>query len=981
MKFLTFIGSVFSAAVISAATFEYTLTKDANVTLVIEDVEGRRIRNLVSDQFRKSGTHVETWDGRNDFGESVEVGVYRWRGIAHGPVTAHWRGSFYSPGSTPWKQHTRPGGWNLRASGAGGWLSDHVAPWCLFTDSKHVYIGCKTAEAGDSIIQCDLNGNKKWGTLWLGLSGAHALCTDGDILHVAGEGFWMGERLGVNLFNIKDYKWVPLPQEVKSRHIQHDSALVRENSTDFSGIQGLFLTSNKIAVILSDKRRVSYFNRDNGLWSHDEPFSVLKKLLRKPSTKILHGIATDADGNLYRCDTNSSEQCVKVFAPNGRLIRRIGKRGGRVEGVYDPLAMGNPVDVAIDAVGHVWVCENSFLPKRVSVWTREGKLVREYVGTPYYGGGGSIDKAGRYAYYSGMRFALSGDLSSASLDSILFDPDRHKDIPFPVRKIRDWALPGPSTVREVGGKTFLVSDDGPCRTSTFIGEIVGDRLEPRVVYGKTTVSNGKGVNRETGVFFWQNGQKVESELYRYGSEWSMRLGPAMEITLKTKDGKSLAIFSPDKNGLYDFTRPEIVALPESFARVCSLSWLPDGKGFVINRGGCGDQGAKENLFGVVARDGGKVLWSYPNPYPSNTHNSPIPRPGELRHTLGIEGFSKAFEGGLMILNGNKGTRYLFTCDGFFVTELFGDARVCPSTQNLPEAKKGMVFSQNSLSDECFGGWFGDVKNRPCLIVGKDSLNICTLEGVQSICRLSGGDIAIKKKAPPISEIPLAARGPARTVRAAGFGLNHTWWKLAEHAFPAADPVARFALGWSENNLTLYYDVDDKTPFENGGDDSTTLFHTGDALDFRWASDVNADPKRRKPVEGDQRFVIAPFAGKIIVMHYNYVDRSFAGEAKVFASPVGRVSVRRIEEVKEAKVTLNRRVGGYSVRVDIPWKELGEKTPFVRGVRRADPGVIFGDITGTRVVRRQYLFDLGSQEVSDMPSEVSINPSSWGEFEF
>ena len=131
MKFLTFIGSVFSAAVISAATFEYTLIKDANVTLVIEDAEGRRIRNLVSDQFRKSGTHVETWDGRNDFGESVEVGVYRWRGIAHGPVTAHWRGSFYSPGSTPWKQHTRPGGWNLRASGAGGWLSDHVAPWCL----------------------------------------------------------------------------------------------------------------------------------------------------------------------------------------------------------------------------------------------------------------------------------------------------------------------------------------------------------------------------------------------------------------------------------------------------------------------------------------------------------------------------------------------------------------------------------------------------------------------------------------------------------------------------------------------------------------------------------------------------------------------------------------------------------------------------------------------------------------------------------
>jgi hypothetical protein len=33
------------------------------------------------------------------------------------------------------------------------------------------------------------------------------------------------------------------------------------------------------------------------------------------------------------------------------------------------------------------------------------------------------------------------------------------------------------------------------------------------------------------------------------------------------------------------------------------------------------------------------------------------------------------------------------------------------------------------------------------------------------------------------------------------------------------------------------------------------------------------------------------------------------------------------------------------------------------------------------MRRQYLFDPGSQEVSDIPSEVRVDPSAWGAFEF
>lgn len=327
--------SVVVPCAVAAAEFGYSLDGDARVSIVVENAKGERVRNLVSDAPRKAGHVVETWDGRDDNGNPVPTGTYRWRGISRpDEITANWLGAFYSPGVTPWKQHTRPGGWNLRPSGAGGWLSDHAAPQCLYADDSYVYVGCKIAEAGDAIIQCDLDGRKIWGTLWLGLSGADAMCTEGDVLYVAAEGGWMGRRMGVNRFNVRDYSFVQNPKEIRDRHVQHDSAFVRESSTNFSGIAGMYLTSNHIAVAFTDRNRLSFFDRRTALWDHDEPLASAKSVMFKPRTKIFRGLCTDAEGLIYRCATNREEQCVKVYSPEGKFLRRIGRPGGRREGRY-----------------------------------------------------------------------------------------------------------------------------------------------------------------------------------------------------------------------------------------------------------------------------------------------------------------------------------------------------------------------------------------------------------------------------------------------------------------------------------------------------------------------------------------------------------------------------------------------------------------------------------------------------------------------
>jgi hypothetical protein len=59
-----------------------------DVTLVIYDILGRRVRLLMKDMASNPGMHVVNWDGRNDLGVEVASGVYIYRVLA-GDFIAH----------------------------------------------------------------------------------------------------------------------------------------------------------------------------------------------------------------------------------------------------------------------------------------------------------------------------------------------------------------------------------------------------------------------------------------------------------------------------------------------------------------------------------------------------------------------------------------------------------------------------------------------------------------------------------------------------------------------------------------------------------------------------------------------------------------------------------------------------------------------------------------------------------------------------
>lgn len=1077
-------GWLLPMQVACAAELRYALAEPAFVTVVVEDSQGRRVRNLVAASPRPAGEAIETWDGCNDAGEPCAAGLYRWRGIARGAVESRFLGAFDSEGDPPWHTEAVPLSWHLPPSGSGGFLSDHERPSTLLAHGGDVFVGAHFAECGHSMARYDAaSGRKLWGTRFVSLSGADAFAADGDTLFVAGEGGWMGDRLAVTRLNLRDHRFVPNPPDVAKRRT--DAAFVKESTNDFARIRGMFLTPGEIVLSLGDRGgRLAYFSRETAEFLRDEPLPGAGEVATAPDGSVwalcdagvkkvfdphaapppssaasaplsstsssapipLRGVlrprslAIGAAGEFLIGDAAPGRCCVEVFSPDGRHLRTIGRVGGRREGPFDPLAMGEPAALCIDARGLLWVAERDFQPKRVSVWdAATGALARDYLGTPHYGGGGSVapgPDGAPLCLYEGMAFDFREWPGRSPLRAVLFSPQEHPDLPCPpvpeapgAAETRPGAPPPSSAVVAPDGRTYLVSDTGWDRPCHFVAEVVGDRAVPRAVFGAlSSLREAWGARhpefvaalppqggRRDGVFLWRDfdgdGRAAPEEVsvradLSMAANWSLRTAPTLAFHARRLEDGALVAFDPAFSVaaplFHDLASPSrVVPVPRDASgrplRPLSLSDVPDGSGdMIVNFEG--PEGSVSNAL-VRLAPGGAVCWSYPNPYPSNGHNSTLPDRGELRHVMAVEGWARApaLGGGarprlLFQLSGNKGARYLFTADGLFVCELFADMRLAPSLQTRLSAARGDVLSTNSLSGESFYGWLGNGPGGAVWqIAGKSALCVCEVAGLDSIRDLRGGEIrlaAADAGARHHGGGADATREPLRVTDCGGFGFQSGWHRGAARAFPE-DRVAEVALGVSRSGgapgpLRLRVEVRDPSPWTNSGIDQDTLFHTGDCIDLRWAADPAADPRRRDPAPGDVRIVFAPGggAGGVAAVRYVFVDPTVAAESRrSFSSPVGTARVDRIDRPR-IMATVETTADGYVLVADIPWDVLGEREMPAHGeMRRADVGVVFGDAAGAHAVRRASLFDAESQVVDDLPSEVRVRPAGWGEVRF
>ena len=171
----------------------FHLDKPGVVTLVIEDAEGNRIRNLVAETRFPAGDNTAWWDGLDDRerdyeaadhhqyripGRLVAPAGYRVRGLVRDEVTLTYDASFYTHGNPAWDT----------ADGTGGWLANHTPPQaCAFVppgmtgDGKAVMlIGSPITEGGSGLAWVDPDGRKLGGIGWIGgnWTGAAHLAVD-----------------------------------------------------------------------------------------------------------------------------------------------------------------------------------------------------------------------------------------------------------------------------------------------------------------------------------------------------------------------------------------------------------------------------------------------------------------------------------------------------------------------------------------------------------------------------------------------------------------------------------------------------------------------------------------------------------------------------------------------------------------------------------------------------------------------------------
>ena len=143
------------------------------------------------------------------------------------------------------------------------------------------------------------------------------------------------------------------------------------------------------------------------------------------AARMATGMAADAAGHIFISD-NGVDQNVKVFSPEGKLLREIGRKGGRAAmGPWDVGGMFQPHGIAIDSSGQLWVTETDNQPRRISVWdsatgaSAKSSSARRSYSAP--GGGFDPEDASRWIG-GGVQWKLDLAKGSAVPVSTLYHP-------------------------------------------------------------------------------------------------------------------------------------------------------------------------------------------------------------------------------------------------------------------------------------------------------------------------------------------------------------------------------------------------------------------------------------------------------------------------------------------------------------------------------------------------------------------------------
>ncbi len=1002
------------------------------VTLVIEDSEGRRVRNLISETPLPAGTNTLYWDGLDDLrrdgnaashgvyhipGSLVAPGSYTVRGLRRKAVDLVYEFTVYNPGAPPW--HT--------AERTSEWLTNHTPPGTICfipagaapvragqTDAPaQVLIGSYVAEGGSGLAWVDLDGHKRYGQMWVGgvWTGAELIARDtgdkalpGVYAYVASS--WKGDKYNDNQSELRLHKLVNDTQRLAAPRDQRfgtgeDPAVLKPTWKFPAGVKaeigglaarnGLVLVSLTAmdALLVVDVAQAKtlgtmHLPAPRGL-AFDASGQLLavsgKQVVRltlppadklgqelAPVVLVAAGIqepqqiALDAACNLYVTDRGASNQ-VKVFTPDGKPLRAIGTAGIAQAGPYDPTLMHNPKGLAVDDRAQLWVAEDDFQPKRVSVWSLDGKLLRAFYGPPIYGGGGVLDPQDKTLFHlGGMTFKLDWATGESRLTGIRYRPGP-KDFQLPRGPHADGP---PDTPIYTGGRTYYTN----CFSSSPTGGTPVVCLwrdqrgvaVPAAAFGRAEVwewlkddafkgripadpkrplKPGQAPSLTDVIFVWSDvngdgvGQPEEVTLQRGTVASGVTVAPDLSLVTGKAVRYAPQRFTPAGVPVYDLEKGEALC-PDTQSPTSS-----GGGQVLMATNGWTVLTTAPKPFAPQSVGGarnGAPFWSYPSPWPGlhASHIAPPPEfPGEVIGTTRLLGPSFTLDtpahDELWAINGNKGSMYLFTTDGLFVATLFQDTRT-PNSSWATElrAVRGMSVKQLTNNEESFWPSITKTGDGKVYIVSNWPA-IIRVDGLDSLRRLPSQTLTItptqlaaardfqvaaelkrqaEAKTQTVLPVPIMIVGQPPVVdgdlkewKPAGFVTIDVRQKQVGD-WGRRKQETQAALAVAGDRLYAAFRTGEPNALDNAATSLPNLFKTGGALDLMLGTDPQADPKRARAVAGDLRLLVAMEKGKPIAVLYRPVVPGATGDGVPFGSPLRTIRFAEVRDVS-ADVVLAR----------------------------------------------------------------------------
>lgn len=985
-------------------TIQVRMPEDGYVSLNLFAPDGTVARQLLTAHFLAKGEHSIKWDGLtttsvNRPGNPVPAGEYTWAGLYHAGIGLRLRGWAGNSGPAPWA----------------GWGADHGNPATCASAGSMVYVGWSSGEGDKPLVAADLKGNIQWKNIRGGLAGVTKLATDGTTVYAFNP---TGQYAAKAIYRV-DAKsgayseWSALNgTDLTMKQIFGDNApdqpsgLAASRGKVFVSSKSLGIVAVVDAVTGKTLKQLSvpeasalaaglgeqvFAVSERSIVSVDVDSGAVKQIVSldlSNSEDWVPAIALDKRGNLYAAVRGKSNQ-VHVYAPDGKLLRKIGRAGGRaLAGKWTSDGMLNPNGITVDAEGQLWVAEDDSQPRRVSIWDAQtGAFKFEMFGATSYGAnGGAINPDDPWLMVGqGCEWRIDPQTGKAS-------------------------LLGTITRSGMGASRFGYGSNGTLYLVTTPGFLVGAhpvRIFERLGDGdwklRTVLYPPNKESKEVAVWADRNGDEAEQpeEIQKLGINlggWiqGWYLYAARDLSFYgTKYKIACTGFTACGAPQYDLTRAVKMEGPEGRGGIGTQRGMgsADGK-YMLYNAAYGEDHSTNDCYDIAS---GKLLWTYPSNFTGvhGSHRAVGPRVGMIRGAYDVVGSAKlqAPVGNIWIISTNKGEWHVLTEKGFYLTRLFqGDAmKMSYPEPAVPGAK--LDNCPPGAGEEAFGGSISQGRDGTLSVqAGHTSFWNAEVTGLNTIRALPGGKVLISD-----ADMRTAAQfrqhyleDSDQIKRVIAIRATPTFSGDLEKDFAGGEfarykkeggAAVRTVLAWDDKQLYAGWEVKDSTPWVNGADAPEFLYARGDTVDLQLAADRGAAKNRKEAALGDMRISIGSYRGKPTAVVYRKVARD--KNPKFFNSGVIKnYEMQSVVVLSDARVEVkidaaNKR---YVVEAALPLAALGLK-PEAGRVLRGDFGATHGDNQKADTVLRTYWSNQSTGLVSDEVLELVMEPQSWGEIQF